>query len=217
MNQWWLWALVGYASGAVPFGLLIGKLHGVDVRKSGSGNLGATNVGRVLGRKWGILCFVLDAIKGTLPVVLAGHFLGLLGKMDLPPTSALMWMATAVAALLGHVFPVWLKFKGGKGVATGLGVVAGFWPLITLPALAAFATWGLLVLITRYVSLASIVGALCVPTYLAFYVLATGRSMASFWPFLVVTLAMALLLVYRHRANIVRLLAGTEPKIGGSK
>src|SRR5690349_4488530 len=109
-GRWALWVAIGYLSGSIPFGLLLGLWRGVDIRKAGSGNIGATNLGRVLGRKWGILCFVLDVLKGAVPVAAAGGAMGVLGRGDLPAGQAWGWLAVAVAAVLGHVFPVWLGF-----------------------------------------------------------------------------------------------------------
>lgn len=212
--NWIIWIVAGYIAGSVPFGLLIGLARGVDVRKSGSGNLGTTNVGRVLGRKWGILCFVLDVLKGALPVVGAGVALGYLGRDPLPHLDAWKWLAVAAAAVLGHVFPVWLKFRGGKGVATSLGVLLGFWPVLTLPGIAAAATWIVVVLLWRYVSLASIAAAISLLIYLIAFGLLRGSTMENLSPFLIVATFLVLLVIVRHRSNIGRLLAGTENKIG---
>lgn len=216
MNWWpWMaWVVVAYLCGSIPFGLLIGFARGVDVRQAGSGNLGTTNVGRVLGRKWGILCFALDVLKGLLPVLAAGLALGYVGAARLQPQEAWRWLAVATAAVLGHVFPVWLAFKGGKGVATGLGVMLGFWPVLTLPGLAAAATWVIVVKLSRYVSLASMAAAVSLPIYLLIMAPLTGLVADSRPPFLLVTSFMALLVILRHRSNIARLLAGTENKVG---
>lgn len=213
-QNWIIWIIAGYVAGSVPFGLLIGLARGVDVRKSGSGNLGTTNVGRVLGRQWGILCFVLDVLKGTLPVVGAGAALGYLGRDPLNHTDAWKWLAVAAAAVLGHVFPIWLKFRGGKGVATSLGVLLGFWPTLTLPGIAAVATWIVVVLIWRYVSLASIAAAIALLIYLIAFGLLRGSTLENLLPFLFVTTFLVLLVIVRHRSNIGRLLAGTENKVG---
>ncbi len=215
---WWAWVMAGYLAGSIPFGLLIGWMRGVDIRQAGSGNVGATNVGRLLGRPWGVGCFVLDVLKGLAPVLAAGWAMGLLGRIDLPPAQAWQWLAVAAAAVLGHVFPVWLKFKGGKGAATGFGVLLGFYPLLTWPGLAAMATWIVLVLGTRYVSLASMAAAVGLPVYLyLIWGVARHQPIDRLLPLLGVTAALALLVVVRHRGNIGRLLAGTESKIGGEK
>lgn len=215
---WIAWVVLGYLAGSIPFGLLIGRLRGVDIRRAGSGNVGATNVGRLLGRRWGVACFVLDVLKGAAPVLLAGWGMGLLGRVDIAAGEAWWWLAVGAAAVLGHVFPVWLKFRGGKGVATSFGVLLGLWPLMTLPGLAALATWLVVAAATRYVSLASIIAAVGLPVYLyLIWGLGRGRSLHELLPLLLVAAALALLVIVRHCGNIARLLAGTESKIGGGK
>ncbi|MCL6609322.1 MAG: glycerol-3-phosphate 1-O-acyltransferase PlsY, partial [Geminicoccaceae bacterium] len=181
-----------YLLGSIPFGLILAKiLGGSDIRKSGSGNIGATNVARVVGPAAGILTLLLDVAKGAFAVWLAGRFSG---------HSATMLMLAGVAALLGHCFPVWLGFKGGKGVATGGGVILALTPLVAVPALAVFAAAFAL---TRYVSLSSMLAALVVP--LAAYLWGHVQA-AELYLFLVI------LVILQHRANIGRLLAGKEPK-----
>ena len=212
--HWLIWVLIAYVCGSIPFGLIIGLARGVDIRKHGSGNLGTTNVGRVLGKKWGILCFVLDVLKGFGPVLGAGLALGFAGRNDLATADAWRWLAVAVAAVVGHIFPVWLAFKGGKGVATGLGVLLAFWPLLTLPGVAAFVTWIVVVKIWRYVSLASIAGAVSLPIYFVIVSIFTKPPTGTLVAFLSVSVLLALLVVVRHRSNIARLRAGTESKIG---
>ncbi|MCC7408904.1 MAG: glycerol-3-phosphate 1-O-acyltransferase PlsY [Phycisphaeraceae bacterium] len=214
MNACWPCLIGAYLVGSIPFGLLIGSMRGVDVRKAGSGNVGATNVGRVLGRKWGVLCFVLDVLKGLLPVLIAGVAMGWLGRRDLPAADTWRWLAVAAAAVVGHVFPVWLKFRGGKGVATSLGVLLGFYPVLTLPAVIALAVWVILVRTFHYVSLASIVAAVSLPVTLLIEGQIRRQAMAYLMPYLVVTSLLALLVIVRHRSNIQRLLAGTESKVG---
>ncbi len=213
-NVWWTWVLLSYLVGSIPFGLLLGLMRGVDIRKAGSGNVGATNAGRVLGRPWGVACFALDVGKGFAPVLTAGVMLGWAGQVDLASGDAWRWLAVAAAAVVGHVFPVWLAFKGGKGVATSLGVLLGFWPTLTLPGLVALATWVLVVLLTRYVSLASVAASLVLPVALLIISLARGLDLASLLPLLCVTTLLAALVVFRHRSNLVRLRQGTESKIG---
>jgi acyl-phosphate glycerol 3-phosphate acyltransferase len=165
----------------------------VDLFAAGSGNIGATNAGRVLGRGYGLLVFVLDFLKGAGPVAAAGW----LGAGD--GLRAL----TAAAAFLGHLFPVTLGFRGGKGVATGLGVVM---VLVPGPAAATFAAWGLVTLLTRYVSLASV---------LAVVVLLAGTvAVGAAWPVLLFVAVGGLFVVAKHRGNLRRLLAGTESRIG---
>jgi glycerol-3-phosphate acyltransferase PlsY len=210
-----------YLCGAIPFGLLIGLACGIDVRTRGSGNIGATNVGRILGKPWGLLAFACDLLKGLLPVWLAGRWLAERAAGE-PLTAAdfFVWMTVATAAIIGHVFPVYLRFKGGKGVATALGVLLGIWPYFTLPGAAAFGMWIVVTGLTRYVSVGSIVAAGAFPLLFAAAVhLAHGRwgSFERLWPMYLFAAVLALLVIYRHRGNIQRLLAGTESKIGSSR
>ena len=201
-----------YMLGSTPVGFLVARAKGIDIRKHGSGNVGATNVGRVLGRRWGILCFVLDVLKGALPVVLTGLLLRQDGVPS--PTAQGAWLLVGLGAILGHVFSFWLRFRGGKGVATSLGVVLGIWPYFTWPGLIAFGLWIVLVLIWRYVSLGSIAAATAFVPLVIVLNLGIWRQL---WPLLAFAAAMALLIVIRHRTNIRRLLSGTESKIGRGK
>lgn len=180
-----------YLIGAIPTGLLLTRLlGGEDIRKAGSGNIGATNVYRVAGRKLGLITLVGDCLKGVIPLVVAQQIFHIEGT-----SLALI----AIAAFLGHCFPVYLGFKGGKGVATALGIFLVLSPLAILGALIAF----ILVLWKwRYISLASISAAAIIP----FLVLAISRSLSLF----AATLIIAALVIWRHRTNIERLRAGTE-------
>jgi glycerol-3-phosphate acyltransferase PlsY len=201
---------VSYLLGSVPFGLLIARTHGKDLRAVGSGNIGATNVSRALGKKWAIVCFVLDVLKGLIPMLVTARFI------TLPPTSRhlTLWLAVGCAAILGHIFPVYLKFKGGKGVATSLGVLLGLWPYYTICGLAAFAVWIIVVLIWRYVSLASISAAIAFPTCLtASVAIVPDWHFSTLWPLFIVAVVMPVLVILRHRVNIRRLIEGTESKI----
>lgn len=223
-NPWILFVvfpLAAYVIGATPFGVLLAKLKGVDLRKSGSGNVGATNVGRVLGRKWGYLCFVFDAAKGALPVLAAGWLLNTLappedGSLRAAPTwqAQLSWLLTACGAICGHVFSFWLKFRGGKGVATGLGVVLGVWPYFTVPGLCALALWVALTLATRYVSVGSIAAAAAFVPMVAAWCTLRHWPLGDLWLLLAFATAMIVLIIVRHRTNISRLIQGTENKIG---
>lgn len=224
LGAWFVGVLVSYLIGSIPFGLLIGLARGIDVRTQGSGNIGATNVRRVVGKKWGNLAFVCDVAKGAGPVLGFGAWLGLLGLKTPTLFGALAFMAIAVAAILGHMFPVYLRFKGGKGVATGLGALTALWPHVTLAALLALATWISVLKATRYVSVASSAAAGALP--LGVLVLAlvgwpnadapVATRLAIAWPFIGVTVGLAALVVWKHRGNLARLRAGTEPKIGPS-
>ncbi len=147
--------VAAYLLGAVPFGLLIGLARGIDIRQHGSKNIGANNVARTVGRPWGVLTFALDAGKGAAPILIGGWWLGVLGERAPDPTRAWMWMSFGAAAFLGHLFPVFLKFKGGKGVATGFGALLAVYPIVTFPALLAIGSWAICVKITRYVGLSS--------------------------------------------------------------
>jgi len=201
-----------YLLGAVPFGFLIGKAYGIDLRQLGSGNIGATNAARALGKKWGIICFLLDVAKGLGPMLLVK----LLGLINEQPTTQqlLLWILVGVAAVLGHIFPVYLKFKGGKGVATSLGIVLGLWPYYTICGLAAFVIWAITVLIWRYVSLSSIIAAVSFPVILIGCIVAIESwSFNQLWPLVVIAVLMALLVIVRHRTNIVRLRNGSETKV----
>jgi glycerol-3-phosphate acyltransferase PlsY len=217
-NPWILFLvfpLAAYVIGATPFGVLLARAKGVDLRKSGSGNVGATNVGRVLGRRWGYLCFVLDVAKGLLPVLAAGAMLDVLHPQIAPERlKQLSWLLVACGAICGHVFSFYLGFRGGKGVATGLGVVLGVWPYFTVPGLAALAIWIVLTLATRYVSVGSIVAAAAFVPMMAVYCHLRGWPLAERWPLLAFATAMATLIIVRHRTNISRLIHGTENKIG---
>lgn len=215
--QFVLFPLAAYLVGSIPTGYIIGRARGVDVRTQGSGNIGATNVGRVLGRKWGYLCFLLDVLKGFAPVLAAGLLLHDVTGGVPPLDHQAAWLLVGMGTILGHIFTVFLKFKGGKGVATSLGAVLGFYPYFTWAGLAAFGLWIVVVLIWRYVSLASIVAAVAFPLLFVGACLALGRPVGALWPLLAFASAMALLVVVRHRANVRRLLDGTENKIGQKK
>ena len=204
----WVSGLVAasYLMGSVPFGLLIAKARGVDLRHSGSGNIGATNVFRCVGKGWGVLALVLDALKGFVPAFCGPMVAFCQFGESVPP-----WLGVAcgLAAVAGHNWPVWLGFKGGKGVATSAGMALGVAPGAVGIGLAAFA---LVVVATRWVSLASMLG--CVAATAAGWWLYRGGEKG--WLVWVLG-AMTVLVVWRHRANIGRLVKGTEPRIVGGK
>ncbi|MEM8835838.1 MAG: glycerol-3-phosphate 1-O-acyltransferase PlsY [Planctomycetota bacterium] len=208
-----------YLIGAIPFGYLIARARGIDIREHGSGNIGATNVRRVLGKPAGNLCFALDFLKGFLPTLVGGLILGYLNQPDLPAASALLWLAIGFATIAGHMFPVYLKFKGGKGVATGFGVLLAAWPHVTIPAALALVTWIVTLRLTRYVGVASCAAAIAVPVFIVLGRLLgfPTRDLLSAWPWLAVTTLLALLVVYRHRGNLARVRAGTEPRVGEAR
>jgi acyl-phosphate glycerol 3-phosphate acyltransferase len=187
--------VAAYFAGSVPFGYLIARRYGIDIRSIGSGNIGATNVGRQLGRKLGIVVFILDFAKGAVPVAVAR----LLDLNDWLPVAA------GLAAFLGHIFPVWLGFRGGKGVATGAGVVA---VLLPIPAVAALLAWLACLSATRYVSIASVVAATVLTvTHLVSVPEPFGPAARILTAFCL--LAMVLVVV-RHWSNLARLYHGTE-------
>src|SRR5215208_4938827 len=130
---------LAYLVGSIPFGLIVGLARGVDVRTAGSGNIGATNVGRLLGGRFFALVFIFDLLKGLLPMIAAGLVLGFRAE---DRTGYLLWLLVGFAAILGHMFSAFLKLKGGKGVATSAGVMLGLWPYFTLPGLVGAAVWG---------------------------------------------------------------------------
>ncbi|MBX3394624.1 MAG: glycerol-3-phosphate 1-O-acyltransferase PlsY [Phycisphaerae bacterium] len=205
-----------YLIGAIPIGLLVAKSRGVDIRRHGSGNYGATNVGRVLGRKWGMLVLLLDAMKGAATSVFAAPCLALFGVEISEAVRDWLWLGTGVCCVVGNTAPIYLRFKGGKGVATSLGVIIGIYPYLTYSALVALIVWIATVLLTRYVSLASILAALAVPTALAALSGPMEWTLSDHYPLLGLTLVAAAVVIFRHRSNIGRLLAGTESKVGQS-
>jgi glycerol-3-phosphate acyltransferase PlsY len=195
-----------YLIGSVPFAYLIAKaVRGIDIREIGSGNVGATNVGRALGRHWGILVFALDVLKGFLPTLAALLLHGCrVGEPALPPGVAL----AGFAAVAGHNWPIFLKFKGGKGMATSCGVFLALFPLGVLIAMG---VWAAAVALTRYVSVGSMVAAVA----LVACALLLRRDPFGTGKFLTALAAVAAVLsIIRHRANIGRLVRGTENRIG---
>lgn len=200
---------LAYLAGSIPFGLIVGKMKGIDVRKAGSGNIGATNVARLLGRRFFFLVFFLDLSKGLLPVLAGGLVLHYHG-IDVPsPAQIGLWLGIAVAAVLGHMYSLFLRFTGGKGVATSAGVVLGLFPYFTWPALICLGIWIIIFTIWRYVSLGSIVAAGAFPLlFIAFWGI-RGHPLL-----LAASILLAILIIAKHRTNIARLRAGTEMRVG---
>lgn len=195
MTPTWLWILLGsFLAGSIPFGLLAGKLKGIDIRQHGSGNIGASNVLRTLGTTAAVAVLVLDAAKAALPVIWmrsAGY--------DEPA----LLVAAGLFAVAGHTWPIFLRFRGGRGVASSLGALLALAPTV---ALGAFSLWAVVLLLTRYISLASIAAAVSLPLFMLLF----GQP-----PLLVATgIGLMIITVYRHVPNMKRLLGGTEPKIG---
>lgn len=199
---------LAYLVGSIPFAWIVARLWaGVDIRTVGSGNVGATNVSRVLGRKGFAVVFALDAAKGALPVLLLpGLAAAGAGETAAASGSDRVRIACGLAAILGHMFPVYLRFRGGKGVATGAGVMGA---LVPLPAACAFGVFLAVLLATRYVSLGSVVASVALaPLSWAF-----GHAAEV----VVLCVVVAALVVLRHRANLGRIAAGTEPRAFAGK
>ena len=201
-----LYIVAAFLSGSVPWSWLLGKLRGIDIRSMGSGNTGATNLFRICGKGAGITGLFLDTLKGALPVLAAKQ--GIPGI--LPPIGDWALALTAIFAVIGHVFSPWLGFRGGKGVATTLGVLLILSPLTTASALAVFV---LVLSVTRYVSLGSILAAAAVIPFV--FIFEPGRT-----PLQIIICFVALLVIVRHKSNIVKLIHGEENRFsfhGGEK
>jgi glycerol-3-phosphate acyltransferase PlsY len=203
---------IAYLAGSVPFGLLVGWTRGIDVRKHGSGNIGASNVGRLLGRKFFFLVMFLDLLKSLIPMLAASW---MTAGAKATPLLYVLILLVGFSAIIGHMFSVFLKFKGGKGVATSTGVMLGLWPYYTLPAVVTISMFLVLLYATRYISVGSIGAAITFP--LAYL----GIALANHWdpfarqsPLLIFASVIAALVIFKHRSNIVRLRAGTENRIG---
>ena len=202
----WLLSLsvfvIAYLLGSIPFGYIVGRLKGIDVRQHGSGNIGATNVLRVVGKGWGLAVFAVDALKGFWAVRIAlwlvtrtpeaGHY------------AEFFAIFAAAVCVAGHSYPIWLRFKGGKGVATAAGAIFGIMPIAGITI---FAVWLVTFLTTRYVAVASIAGALALPVTVAILLrLHMEQGIVLFY----FSVLMSALVVWRHRSNIARLRDGTE-------
>jgi acyl phosphate:glycerol-3-phosphate acyltransferase len=196
--------LGSYLLGSIPFGYLVGKIRGIDIRKIGSGNIGATNVVRVLGKRYGYPVFVLDCLKGFGAVKISMSI-----ATDAWPewgSPEIFGVLAAVASVIGHSFPVWLKFRGGKGVATSAGALFGLMPLATLIAIV---IWLLVFWFTRYVSVASLVTAVALPLVILIMTrLNQIQGNALFYS----SLGIAAVVIWRHRSNFSRLMRGSEPR-----
>lgn len=209
-----MWILIliifSYLVGSIPFAQVIAKSYGKDLRQIGSGNIGATNLTRALGKRWGYICFCLDVLKGMVPMFAATRLI-----FAEPGVIELFGcLFIGAAAILGHIFPVYMKFKGGKGVATSFGVALGFWPYFTICAIISLAVWVIVVLLFRYVSLGSIVASISFPIALVVLILLkSGWYLSGLWPLLVAAIAIPVMVILRHRSNIKRIMAGTESRI----
>ena len=199
--------VAAYAVGSIPFGWLIARLaKGVDIRTVGSGNIGATNVARSIGKSWGILVLLLDALKGLLPT----YLFPLLVLASSAPELARVRVFCGLAAIVGHMFPCWLGFRGGKGVATALGVVVVIAPMASGIAAAVFAA---MMVLFQIVSLSSMVAAVSFAAAVMWRLWPTPFSSES-WALAGFSIAIPVLIVLRHRANLGRLLRGEEPRFG---
>ncbi|MDQ6765043.1 MAG: glycerol-3-phosphate 1-O-acyltransferase PlsY [Verrucomicrobiota bacterium] len=196
--------IMGYLLGSVPFGFIAGRINGIDIRLFGSHNIGATNVLRTLGKRWGAAVFVADALKGAMSVGITMFLVRNLGGTG--SVRQVYSILAAAACVVGHSFPLWLKFKGGKGVATSAGAIVAIMPFA---AFVVFCVWVVVFHATRYVSLASIVGACALPLTVAILIHTQPTYGHLLFYF---SLAMATLVVWRHRSNISRLINGTEPR-----
>lgn len=200
-------AVVAYLLGSIPTGFLVAKARGIDIRTVGSGNIGATNVFRYLGKPAGIFVLLADALKGWLAVAVVTK---LISEWFYPAANQqaqeCFQITAGVCAILGHNYTCWLHFKGGKGIATSAGVLIALvpWPLAII-----LTVWIIVFVLSRYVSLASIAAAITLP----FAVWLTKQSLT----LVIVTAAMGALAIYKHKANIIRLINGTENRIGSKK
>jgi glycerol-3-phosphate acyltransferase PlsY len=201
---WLIIFILSYLIGSIPSGYLVARSKGIDIRQRGSSNIGAANVARVMGKKWGYLVGFCDFLKGFLAVklgsLIAAHFL-----LSSVPAS----VTAAIACVLGHNYTIWLGFKGGKGIATSGGAVLALLPPLVF--VSGGAVWVGVFLISRYTSLASIVAAVALPIAVLLIVAKTGTD---FWLLFAFSVMIAALAIWRHRGNIVRLLNGTENRFG---
>lgn len=210
-----LFIVAAYLIGAIPFGLLLGFAKGVDIRKQGSGNIGATNAGRVLGRPLGLLCLALDIAKGLVPTLLAKQFLI---HEPADATQMLQWVLVGGATVIGHTFPIYLGFRGGKGVATTIGACLGFYPVLTIPMIVALAAYGIGRFATGIVSVGSLALAVVLPlAFFAYSGFEPKYRLDVYWPIGAIALILSLLIIVRHRSNISRLLRGEEPAVRASE
>jgi glycerol-3-phosphate acyltransferase PlsY len=219
----WLCPLVAFLCGSIPFGLIFGKFKGIDIREHGSGNIGATNVWRVLGKSFGIPCFLLDVLKGLIPTIIGIsiiQFSGMKNPMIQPAlashaeihpmlTAQIFQVLTGLFAILGHNYSPWVRFKGGKGIATSAGVLIALMPaaIVILVVL-----WIIVFGISRYVSLASIVAAGALPFLTLWGSYYHGKIADGTWnkPLFAFSVLIGVLAIYKHRSNIQRLRTGTE-------
>jgi len=228
----WIPPIIAFLLGSIPFGLLIAKSRGINIREHGSGNIGATNVLRIVGKKYGITCFVLDFLKGLIPALLGYNLYKFTGADETMTVGFLREHAfdmgtdqfraqafsvfTGLCAILGHNYSPWVNFKGGKGIATSAGVLAALMP-VGLPIL--ILIFFLTFKITRYVSLASIIGSASLPLVVLFGSWNHGKLANGTWnkPLLIFAIFIATMAIWKHRSNIKNLMNGTEYKFTSKK
>ena len=211
----WLLPLLGFLLGSIPFGLLMGKIKGIDIRQHGSGNIGATNVFRILGKQSGITCLLLDFTKGLVPVLIARNMVEpMMAEQQF--TAQSIEVLTALASIMGHNYSPWIGFKGGKGIATTAGAITAMMPfgLVLL-----ILVWAIFTFTTKYVSVGSIAAAASLPILVITGSAYHGKLANGTWnkPLFIFSLIAAILAIWKHRANIARLKAGTENHIGQKK
>ena len=211
----WLLPLLGFLLGSIPFGLLMGKIKGIDIRQHGSGNIGATNVFRILGKQSGITCLLLDFTKGLVPVLIARNMVEpMMAEQQF--TAQSIEVFTALASIMGHNYSPWIGFKGGKGIATTAGAITALMPfgLVLL-----ILVWAIFTFTTKYVSVGSIAAAASLPILVFTGSAYHGKLANGTWnkPLFIFSLIAAILAIWKHRANIARLKAGTENHIGQKK
>ena len=202
---WLAILLLCYLIGSFPSGYLVGKSQGIDIRQHGSGNIGATNVLRVMGKKWGYLVFFCDALKGFIAVKIGVWLASSAGA-----EATLAAVVAGICCIIGHNYTVWLRFKGGKGIATSIGVLLAIVPIMIV--LLVLVVWLAVFFVWKYVSLASICAALSLPV--AVLALFPFVAHGNYWVLVVFSLIVAALAVWRHRPNIDRLLQGKENRFG---
>ena len=211
----WLLPLLGFLLGSIPFGLLMGKIKGIDIRQHGSGNIGATNVFRTLGKQLGITCLLLDFTKGLVPVLIAKNMVEpMMAEQQF--TAQSIEVLTALASIMGHNYSPWIGFKGGKGIATTAGVITALMPFGLLLLIL---IWTIFTFTTKYVSVGSIAAAASLPILVITGSAFHGKLANGTWnkPLFIFSLIAAILAIWKHRANIARLKAGTENRIGQKK
>ncbi len=208
---WLMVVLAGYLPGSLPAGLIAGRLKGVDIRAVGSGNIGATNAFRMLGKGIGVAVLLVDVMKGLLPCLFFPALVAGVFPESQAPELQTLQLLIGVSAILGHNYPCWLGFKGGKGIATSAGVVGALAPV---PFAVCLGFWVLAFAVTRYVSVASVAAAVALPTAAAAW---PNEGVNRYGPLFWICLFLGVMAVWKHRSNLQRLKQGTEPKAWGAK